>query len=52
MIIFAKEFEELIKETGFSIYLSKGYNFSTKGKVKKFFSNCVFLLNDEEKNLE
>lgn len=34
-VIFVKEFEEFIKETGFSIYLCKGYDPSTKGKVEK-----------------
>jgi len=34
-VIFVKEFEEFIKETGFSIYLCKGYDSSTKGKVEK-----------------
>ena len=34
-VIFVKEFEEFIKDTGFSIYLCKGYDPSTKGKVEK-----------------
>lgn len=34
-VIFVKKFEDFIKETGFSIYLSKGYDPSTKGKVEK-----------------
>lgn len=34
-VIFVKEFEEFIKEIGFSIYLCKGYDPSTKGKVEK-----------------
>lgn len=34
-VIFVKEFEEFIKDTGFSIYLCKGYDLSTKGKVEK-----------------
>lgn len=34
-VIFVKEFEEFIKHTVFSIYLCKGYDPSTKGKVEK-----------------
>lgn len=34
-VIFVKEFEDFIRETGFSIYLCKGYDPSTKGKVEK-----------------
>lgn len=34
-VIFVKEFEKFIKGTGFSIYLCKGYDPSTKGKVEK-----------------
>lgn len=34
-VIFVKEFEDFIKETGFTIYLCKGYDPSTKGKVEK-----------------
>lgn len=34
-VIFVKEFEEYIKETGFTIYLCRGYDPSTKGKVEK-----------------
>jgi hypothetical protein len=34
-VIFVKEFEEFIKETGFSIYLCNGYDPSTKGKIEK-----------------
>lgn len=34
-VIFVKEFEAFIKETGFSIYLCKGYDPSTKGKIEK-----------------
>ena len=34
-VIFVKEFEDFIKETGFTIYLCKGYDLSTKGKVEK-----------------
>ena len=34
-VIFVKEFEDFIKETGFSIYLCRGYDPSTKGKVEK-----------------
>ena len=34
-VIFVKEFEEFIKECGFSIYLCKGYDPSTKGVVEK-----------------
>lgn len=34
-VVFVKEFEEFIKETGFSIYLCKGYDPSTKGIVEK-----------------
>lgn len=34
-VIFVKELEEFIKETGFSIYLCKGYEPSAKGKVEK-----------------
>lgn len=34
-VIFVKEFEEFIKDTGFSIYICKGYDPSTKGKVEK-----------------
>ena len=34
-IIFVKEFEDYIKETGFSIYLCRGYDPQTKGRVEK-----------------
>jgi len=34
-IIFAKEFEGYIKETGFSVYLCRGYDPQTKGRVEK-----------------
>lgn len=34
-VIFVKEFEDFIKETGFTIYLCKGYDPSTKGKIEK-----------------
>ena len=34
-VIFVKEFEDFIKGTGFTIYLCKGYDPSTKGKVEK-----------------
>lgn len=34
-IIFVKEFEEYIKETGYSVYLCHGYDPQTKGKVEK-----------------
>ncbi len=34
-VIFVKEFEDFIKKTGFTIYLCKGYDPSTKGKVEK-----------------
>lgn len=34
-VIFVKEFEEFIKNTGFPIYLCKGHDPSTKGKVEK-----------------
>lgn len=34
-VIFVKEFEDFTKETGFTIYLCKGYDPSTKGKVEK-----------------
>lgn len=34
-VIFVKEFEDSIKETGFPIYLCKGYDPSTKGKIEK-----------------
>ena len=34
-IIFVKEFEAYIKETGFSIYLCRGYDPQTKGRVEK-----------------
>ena len=34
-VIFVKKFEDFIKETGFSIYLCKGYDPETKGKVEK-----------------
>lgn len=34
-VVFVKEFEDFIKETGFTIYLCKGYDPSTKGKVEK-----------------
>ena len=34
-VIFVKEFEDFIRETGFSIYLCRGYDPSTKGKVEK-----------------
>lgn len=33
-IIFVKEFKEYVKETGYSIYLCKGYDPETKGKVE------------------
>lgn len=33
-IIFVKEFEKYIKDTGYSIYLCKGYDPQTKGKVE------------------
>ncbi len=39
-VIFVKEYEEFIKDTGFSIYLCKGYDPSTKGKVEKTV-DCV-----------
>lgn len=34
-VVFVKEFEDFIKQTGFSIYLCKGYDPSTKGKIEK-----------------
>ena len=34
-IIFVKEFEDYVKETGYSIYLCRGYDPETKGKVEK-----------------
>ena len=34
-VIFVKEFDDFTKETGFTIYLCKGYDPSTKGKVEK-----------------
>lgn len=34
-VIFVKEFEDFIKETGFTIYLCKGHDPSTKGKIEK-----------------
>jgi len=34
-VIFVKEFEDYIKETGFSIYLCKGYDPQTKGRIEK-----------------
>ena len=34
-VIFVKAFEDFIKETGFTIYLCKGYDPSTKGKIEK-----------------
>lgn len=34
-VIFVKEFEEFIKEIGFSVYVCKGYDPETKGKVEK-----------------
>lgn len=34
-IIFVKEFEDYVKEVGYSIYLCKGYDPETKGKVEK-----------------
>lgn len=34
-VIFVKEFEEYIKETGFSVYLCHGHDPQTKGKVEK-----------------
>ena len=34
-VIFVKEFEGYIKETGFSVYLCKGYDPQTKGRVEK-----------------
>ena len=34
-VIFVREFEDFIRETGFSIYLCRGYDPSTKGKVEK-----------------
>ena len=33
-IIFVKEFEEYVKNTGYSIYLCRGYDPETKGKVE------------------
>ena len=34
-VIFVKEFEDYINDTGFSIYLCKGYDPQTKGRVEK-----------------
>ena len=34
-VIFVKEFEDFIKETGFTIYLCKKHDPVTKGKIKK-----------------
>lgn len=34
-VIFVKEFEEFIKETGFSVYLCHGYDPQMKGRVEK-----------------
>ncbi len=34
-VLFVKEFEDYIKETGFTIYLCRGYDPETKGKVEK-----------------
>ena len=34
-VIFIKEFEDYIKETGFSIYLCHGWDPQTKGKIEK-----------------
>lgn len=33
--IFVKEFEDYVKETGYSIYLCRGYDPETKGKIEK-----------------
>ena len=38
-IIFVKEFEVYIKETGFSIYLCRGYDPQTKGRVQDTENN-------------
>ncbi len=37
-VIFIKEFEEFIKDAGFSVYVCKGYDPSTKGKVENTVS--------------
>lgn len=34
-VLFVKEFEDYVKETGYSIYMCRGYDPSTKGKVEK-----------------
>jgi len=34
-VIFVKEYEDFIKDTGFTIYLCKGYDPATKGKIEK-----------------
>ena len=34
-VVFVKEFEEYIKETGFSVYLCHGYDPQTKGRIEK-----------------
>ena len=34
-VIFVKEFEDFVRETGFSVYLCKGYDPQTKGRVEK-----------------
>ena len=34
-VIFVRDFEEYIRETGFSVYVCKGYDPATKGKIEK-----------------
>lgn len=34
-VIFVKEFEDFIKETGYSVYLCRGYDPESKGKIEK-----------------
>ena len=42
MSFFVKEFEDYIKETGFSIYLCKGYDPQTKGREVTRIEEFVF----------
>lgn len=37
--IFVKEFEDYVKETGYSVYLCRGYDPETKGKVENNIGN-------------
>ena len=50
-VIFVKEFEEYIKETGFSVYLCHGYDPQTKGRIEKVVGSVKHDFLDESKKV-